>query len=69
VLSQIEFINNVANTIAAHFDIQVRTESDMLRSSKSGVSGVDLDFVVHYATAISVAVRDISAPILAGRPT
>jgi hypothetical protein len=69
VLRQRELINNIANTIAAHFDTQVRAETDMLRSWKSGISGVDLDFVLHYAVAISAAVRDIGISILAGRPT
>jgi len=69
VLNQRELINNIANTIAAHFDIQVRAETDMLRSWKSGITGVDLDFVAHYAMAISAAVREIIAPILARRPT
>jgi hypothetical protein len=69
VLSQKELINNIANTIAAHFDTQVRAETDLLRSWKSGIAGVDLDFVVHYTVAISAAVRDIITPILVGKPT
>jgi hypothetical protein len=69
VLSQKELINNIANTIAVHFDTHVRAETDMLRSWKSGIAGADLDFVVHYTVAISAAVRDITIPIFAGRPT
>ena len=67
VLSQRELINNIANTVAAHFDTQVRAETDMLRSWKSGIAGVDQDFVVHYAVAISAAVRDIIGPVVARR--
>jgi hypothetical protein len=40
----------------------------MLRNWKSEITGVDSDFVAHYALAISLVVRDISAPILAHRP-
>jgi hypothetical protein len=65
VLSQCEFLNNIANTVAAHFDTQVREEADMLRSWKSEIAGVDSDFVAQYVLAISSAVRDISEPILA----
>jgi hypothetical protein len=53
---------------AAHFDTQVRAETDMLRGWKSGIDGVDRDFVVHYAVAISAAVKDISATVLACGP-
>jgi len=65
VLSQSEFLNNIANTVAAHFDTQVREEADMLRSWKSEIAGVDSDFVAQYVLAISSAVRDISERILA----
>ena len=68
VLSQSELLNNIASSVAAHFDTQVREEVDMLRSWKSKIAGVDDDFVAHYALAISSAVRDISKPILARRP-
>jgi len=69
VLSQRELLNNIASSVAAHFDTQVRKEADMLRSWKSEIAGVDSDFATHYALAISSAVRDISEPILARRPT
>ena len=68
VLSQSELLNNIASSVAAHFDAQVREEADMLRSWKSEIAGVDSDFIAHYALAISPAVRDISEPILARRP-
>ena len=68
VLSQSELLNNIANSVAAHFDTRVREEADMLRSWKSEIAGVDSDFVAHYVLAISWAVRDISEPILARRP-
>ena len=68
VLSQHELLNNIASSVAAHFDTQVREEADMLRSWKSEIDGVDRDFVAHYVLAISSAVRDISEPILARRP-
>jgi hypothetical protein len=67
VLSQSELLNNIASSVAAHFDTQVREESDMLRSWRSEIAGVDSDFLAHYALAISSAVRDISEPILARR--
>ncbi|MGO9432026.1 hypothetical protein, partial [Rhodoblastus sp.] len=69
VLSQSELLNNIASSVAAHFDTQVREEADMLRSWKSEIGGVDSDFVTHYVLAISLAVRDISEPILSRRPT
>ena len=69
VLNQRELLNNIANTIAAHFDTQVRAETDLLRGWTSGIAGVDLDFVVHYGVAVSTAVRDIIPPVLARRPT
>jgi hypothetical protein len=69
VLNQRELINNVANSIATHLDVQVRPEIDALRSWKSGIGGVDLDFIVHYVIAVSTAVRDIIPPILAAERT
>lgn len=69
VLNQRELLNNIANTIAAHFDTQVRAETDLMRGWTSGIAGVDLDFVVHYGVAVSTAVRDIIPPVLARRPT
>lgn len=68
VLSQSELLNNIASSVAAHFDTQVRTEADLLRSWKSEIAGVDSDFVAPYALAISSTVRDISGPILERRP-
>ncbi len=68
VLSQSELLYNIASSVAAHFDTQVREEADMLRSWRSELAGVDSDFVAHHALAISSAVRDISEPILARRP-
>jgi hypothetical protein len=68
VLNQRELLNNIANTIAAHFDTQVRSETDLMRGWTSGMAGVDLDFVVHYGVVVSTAVRDIIPPILALRP-
>ena len=68
MLSQSELLNNIASSVAAHFDTQVREEADMLRSWRSEIAGVDSDFLARYALAISSAVRDISEPILARRP-
>ena len=68
VLSQSAFLNNIASSVAAHFDTQVRAEADMLRSWKSEIAGVDSDFMAHYALAVSSTVRDISGPILERRP-
>ncbi len=62
VLSQSELLNNIASSVAAHFDTQVREEADTLRSWRSEISGVDSDFLAHYALAISSAARDISEP-------
>lgn len=68
VLSQSELLNNIASSVAAHFDTQVREEADMLRTWRSEIAGVDSDFLAHYVLAISSAVRDISEPIPARRP-
>jgi hypothetical protein len=59
VLNQKELINNVANSIAAHLDVQVRPEVDALRNWKSGMSGVTLDSIVHYVVTVAGVVRDI----------
>ena len=67
VLSQTELINNIANTIAAHFDTGVRAEADMLRGWKSEIAGVDRDFVEEYALAISSAVYGLSEGVLGRR--
>jgi hypothetical protein len=69
VLTQKNLIENIANSVASHFDIFVRPETDMLHGWKSEIAGVDADFIVHYTVAISTAVNDVISSILAARPS
>jgi hypothetical protein len=68
VLSQRELMSKVANSIGRHFDLYVPAEVDMLRDWKSGIDGVDLDFLNRYTTAVSNAVQSVISAILAAKP-
>jgi len=69
VLNQRELINRIGNSVASHFDIQVLPEADMLRAWKSGLGGIDLNFLAIFTVTVATAVKDIIPPILAGRPS
>ena len=40
-------------TSAAHFDVNILPEVDMLRGRKSGIDGIDSDFLVRYTVTFS----------------
>ncbi len=69
VFNQRELINKVASSAASHFDLQILPEADMLRAWKSGMGGVNLDFLTRYTIAVASAVRDIIPPVLAAKTT
>jgi hypothetical protein len=65
VLSQRKLLEHLGNTIGAHYAIDVHPMADLLRSWKSGIDGVDLDFLIRYVCSVAHVISELIPQILA----
>jgi hypothetical protein len=63
--SQREVINHLGNTIGSHFDLDIHPTVEMLRSWRTGIDGVDLNFLVRYACTLGYITKELISHVLA----